>query len=315
MKVWKVRPNLWESALMITFTNRWSLAGCPLESRRCWPAPSGGNPHDKGVHVESWIRHPFVLQRGREHPELDKTKGPDLESGCAWIPATYKEKWTHEKFCLPPALVRDPGPIVARTWGKSLSSSNGTDNDGQNRKDTMKLSLTSRIVISFVLLPGVLLVTVGVLSYRSGRESLKNAAMDEMSSDAIEKEAQIDAWIKEREGDLRQLSSQNDVVNESATLIAAAPASAKARSAHLHLMHEFNPTLASYNSAYIEIYVMEPEGGKVVASTSPAEEGKSKLGHVYFTKGKTDFYLQMPYVSADFKVPLMTEAIPLRAAN
>src|SRR5271165_6561761 len=48
------------------------------------------------------------------------------------------------------------------------------------QRRTMKLRLTSRIVLFFVLLAAVLLTTVGVLSYRSGRESLKAAAISEM---------------------------------------------------------------------------------------------------------------------------------------
>jgi hypothetical protein len=41
----------------------------------------------------------------------------------------------------------------------------------------MKLLLTSRIVLYFVLLATVVLAVVGVLSYRSGNESLKAAAI------------------------------------------------------------------------------------------------------------------------------------------
>jgi hypothetical protein len=59
----------------------------------------------------------------------------------------------------------------------------------------MKLRLTSRIVLYFVLLATVLLAVVGVLSYRSGNESLKAAAISEMLAAAIEKEAALDTWI------------------------------------------------------------------------------------------------------------------------
>jgi len=59
----------------------------------------------------------------------------------------------------------------------------------------MKLRLTSRIVLFFVLLAAALLSTVGVLSYRSGSESLKAAAVSEMLARAIEKEAAVDTWI------------------------------------------------------------------------------------------------------------------------
>ena len=61
--------------------------------------------------------------------------------------------------------------------------------------ETMKLRLTSRIVLFFLLLAAVLLASVGVLSYRSGSESLKAAAISEMVGLAAEKEAALDRWI------------------------------------------------------------------------------------------------------------------------
>jgi PAS domain S-box-containing protein len=179
----------------------------------------------------------------------------------------------------------------------------------------MKLRLTSRIVLYFVLLATVVLAVVGVLSYRSGNESLKAAAISEMLAAAIEKEAALDTWIEERLDDIVQISSPADVAEKAANLVAAAPASEEARSAHAIVLDELEPHLVGHRGAYLELFVMEPAGGKVVASTSPAEEGKFKLGHPYFDNGKTNLYLQAPYHSVEMAAPAMTVAIPLRATN
>jgi PAS domain S-box-containing protein len=179
----------------------------------------------------------------------------------------------------------------------------------------MKLRLTSRIVLYFVLLATVVLAVVGVLSYRSGNESLKAAAISEMLAAAIEKEAALDTWIEERLVDIVQISSPADVAEKAANLVAAAPASEAARSAHAIVLDELEPHLVGHRGAYLELFVMEPAGGKVVASTSPAEEGKFKLGHPCFDNGKTNLYLQAPYRSVEMAAPAMTVAIPLRATN
>jgi CheY-like chemotaxis protein len=81
----------------------------------------------------------------------------------------------------------------------------------------MKLRLTSRIVLFFVLLAAVLLATVGVLSYRSGSESLKAATISEMLATAVEKEATLNAWIEERLDDIGQIANQTDTRYASAT--------------------------------------------------------------------------------------------------
>ena len=179
----------------------------------------------------------------------------------------------------------------------------------------MKLSLTSRIVLFFVLVAAVLLTSVGALSYRSGSESLKAAAKSELLATVIEKEAALDTWFDERLDDLAQIGKDPDLPEAAAALIAAAPASKEARSAYAVLLHKFGPYMASKDAALIELFVMEPQAGKVVVSTSPAEEGKSKLGQPYFEKGKTDIYLQTPYHSGDVTTAEMTEAIPLRMAD
>jgi PAS domain S-box-containing protein len=180
---------------------------------------------------------------------------------------------------------------------------------------TMNLRLTSRIVLFFMLLAAALLATVGVLSYLSASKSLKDAAISEMLAAAIEKEAALDTWIEERLAHLGQIANQADVVEKAANLLAAAPTSEQARSARAILRQEFGAPLTSHRSGFTELFVMEPEGGKVVASTSPAEEGKVKLGHPYFDHAKTQLFLQAPYHSADMAAPGMTAATPLRATD
>ena len=170
----------------------------------------------------------------------------------------------------------------------------------------MKLSLTSRIILSFLLLSAALLATVGVLSYRSGSKSLQADAMAEMLAKAIEKEAALDAWIAERLSDIREISGEADVVEKAARLIAAVPASQEARAAHAILLEELEPPVSHVPSRFTELFVIEAESGKVVASTSPSQEGKVKLGHPYFDQGRTNLYLQPAYYSADTAGPAMT---------
>jgi PAS domain S-box-containing protein len=179
----------------------------------------------------------------------------------------------------------------------------------------MNLRLTSRIVLIFLILATALLASVGGLSYRNGRESLKAAAISEMRAVAVEKEAALDTWIEERLADLSRIATDADLVERTALLMAAAPASGEAVAAHTLLLKELEPHLTGPLAAYTELLVIEPEGGKVMASSNPTEEGKSKIGFDYFDNGKADLYMQAPYHSVDFKAPTITAAVPLRSAN
>ncbi len=176
----------------------------------------------------------------------------------------------------------------------------------------MKLRLTSRILLTLGLLTTVPLAIVGVLSYRSGSESLKEAAISNMLGKAIEKEAGLDMWIEERLDDIRQLAGHVSVAEKADNLITAAAGSEAARSAYALLLQELKPYVTATGSSITELFVMEPESGRVVISTSRAEEGKSKVGHPYFDNSKTDLYLQGPYSPDDIRAAMITVGTPLR---
>jgi PAS domain S-box-containing protein len=180
----------------------------------------------------------------------------------------------------------------------------------------MKPWLTSRIVLIFVLFVALMLATVGVLSYRSGSESLKAAAVSELLAVAIEEEAALDHWIEDRLVDLEQLAAENDLVEKAGMLIAAAPDSEEARAAHALLIQEIRPHMSGANTNFIEVFAVEQASGRVVASTSRAEEGKLKIGRPYFENGKTGPYVQAPYLSPSLAEELtMTAAVPLRSVD
>ncbi len=172
-----------------------------------------------------------------------------------------------------------------------------------------------RIVLFFGLLTAVLLAMVGLLSYRSGTEGLQTAAVTEMLGSAVEKEAALDTWLEERLADLGQIALHPDVVEKTAGLLAATADSDEARAAHDLLVTEFEPHLTGSRAGFLELFVMEPDGGRVVVSTRPAEEGKSKVGHPFFDHAKDALDLHTPYISNDLGAPAMTAAIPLRAVD
>ena len=179
----------------------------------------------------------------------------------------------------------------------------------------MKLRLTFRIVLIFVVVVGALLTAVGVLSYRSGSETLKAAAISKMQAVAIEKEAAVVAWMNGSLSDFGQLANDLDLTERSSLLIAATPGSEERPSTYAAVLRELHPHLSGRHSSYLELFVIEPEGGKVIASTSPAEEGKSKIGYEYFEHGKNGLSLQPPYNSTVLNAPAMTVTAPLRSPD
>lgn len=176
----------------------------------------------------------------------------------------------------------------------------------------MTQSLTTRIILYFVLLTTMVLVLVGTLSYRSGSDSLKDAAISEMLVTAIEKEAALDAWIEERLADLGQIANEGDLAERMSVFSAATADSDARQRAHGLMLKELKPHIGA---GMLELFVIDTKTGKVLISTSPSEEGKLKKGHPYFDQGRKELYLQPTYQSADLGEPAMTAAMPLRATN
>ena len=130
----------------------------------------------------------------------------------------------------------------------------------------MKLRLTSRIVLFFVLLAAVVLTAVAMLSYRNGSQTLKAAAISQMVASALEKEASVDAWMQERLNELVQLANEVDLVEKTANLLAAAHRSAETPSAHALLLEEITPSATGSGSGFTELFVIEPVNGNKKSS-------------------------------------------------
>ncbi|HEX8833074.1 MAG TPA: PAS domain S-box protein, partial [Abditibacteriaceae bacterium] len=171
----------------------------------------------------------------------------------------------------------------------------------------LRLNLTPRITLVFVLFAAILLGVVGWLSYNSGRSALQASATSELLSSAIEKETAINAWIDERRISLELVASPS--LRKKTSILVTTPNTAAGRAAHNDIVAELK---AADDPSVIDWSVLHPITGMVVASMRAAEEGSSKKDDAYFQNGKLDFYVKNPYYSETLKKPGMAVAMPLR---
>ncbi len=175
----------------------------------------------------------------------------------------------------------------------------------------LRLNLTPRITLVFVLFAAALLGGVGLLSYNSGRSTLQAAATSELLSTAIGKETSLNSWVDERLDDLATLSASPALVVDMARL-ALAPATPAGRAAHGRMIGEFR---SSIGPKYLELFVLDARSGRILASTSARQEGRSKKDDPYFVNGKSGPFVKNPYYSATLKAPAMAISAPIRSAQ
>ena len=92
----------------------------------------------------------------------------------------------------------------------------------------LRLRLTPKLTLVFILFAALLLVALGVLAYSSGRSALEAATVSGLLSSAIEKEAELAAWVEERQSDIATLVASPSFLDDLTTLATATSREASA---------------------------------------------------------------------------------------
>jgi PAS domain S-box-containing protein len=175
------------------------------------------------------------------------------------------------------------------------------------------VKLTPRLALVFIVYATVLLGSVGVLAYNSGRDSLRAAAISELQATALEKESALNRWVEEKEIDVVALAANPNVLREAAILLTASTHSAGSSTARDRLVINLQPRVD--NGEFLELSVIHPETGQVLASTSRDQEGKFKEDRPYFVNGRMAPYVQNLYYSITRQSVAMAVSAPLRTAD
>src|ERR1051325_1676102 len=99
------------------------------------------------------------------------------------------------------------------------------------------LRLTPKLTLTFVGFAFVLLVIIGTLAYRSGRDSLEEATFSGLVSTATEKEAGLETWIAEAQNQITNIAESPFIRERLVTL----ESEATAQSAHDDIVGELKP--------------------------------------------------------------------------
>lgn len=176
-------------------------------------------------------------------------------------------------------------------------------------------SLILRISAAFASFAGVLLIGVGLLSYSSGRSALEAAAVSELLSSAIGKEAHIDEWLRNQVADVETLA-HSPALDEAMQVLASAPRNSDAAlRARAVLVAEMMPRTQILTRRHLILAIADAANGELVAATSPELLGKSIAIQPYFVNGLRNSFVQNPHLSQVLNRPTITIGTPIRSAN
>ncbi len=178
----------------------------------------------------------------------------------------------------------------------------------------LRSGITLKFAFVFVLFALLLLASMSVLFYFSGRAALEAATISELRATAIEKEATLDAWIAERKSDTAALA-QSPGLRQDVESFLTAPAGSPAHALAENNVRQELQTRAGPDQVFSEVFILEPAHAQILFSTRREEEGKFREDLPYFIEGRRAPYVQNIYYSFALQGAAMTASAPLRAAN
>ncbi|HSL44768.1 MAG TPA: ATP-binding protein [Anaerolineales bacterium] len=175
------------------------------------------------------------------------------------------------------------------------------------------MKLTPRLAFVFIIYAAALLLTVGVLAYNSGRDSLREATISELQATALEKEAALNEWVEEKQSEITGLAASPTTIREASILLTAFRNAVNNNAARERLVAYLQPRVE--NGEFLDVSMLHPETGEVLASTNPSEVGKFRENRPYFLNGKAGPYVQNLYYSLAIQSVAMTASAPLRSTD
>lgn len=173
------------------------------------------------------------------------------------------------------------------------------------------LGLTPKVTLTFVVFAFMLLMAVGILAYTSGRTSLEQATFSGLTSAAVEKEAALETWISQAQNQIINLS-QSPFIREQVAALTYKSQLTDIESIHDEMVAELTP-LVERQDTFVDLLIIEPITGKIIAATNALEEGTFKEDRPYFINGQKGAYVQNVYFSIGCQCPAMTASAPIRS--
>jgi PAS domain S-box-containing protein len=177
----------------------------------------------------------------------------------------------------------------------------------------MNLKLTPKLTLIFVAFAAILLMAVNAIVYNIGQNTLEAAAIAELESTAAEKVYALNTWADDKQRDIFSLSINPSVANHASLLLGGSLSSSQANQVHDRLVGELQTRVRS--TEFLAVLLLDPQTGKVIVSTDPEEEGKSRSDRTYFQEGKKSGYITPIYYSQELQSPAMTVSMPVRSAD
>jgi len=172
----------------------------------------------------------------------------------------------------------------------------------------------TKLTLLFLGFAALVLAGLSSFAYYSGRSALLDATKTAMLSSAIEKEAALDFWARQRRDEITVLAASAHLADGLGGIASLPADSPGAQEFSRDLLRHLTPWVGAKGDFH-SLMIIEPVHGKVVVASRQAELGAFKENRPYFINGLKAPYLQNPYFSTSLQAPATVVSAPIASPD
>ena len=173
------------------------------------------------------------------------------------------------------------------------------------------MKLRTKILLLFLLISLLPVCATGYLSYRISRKAIEQEAISFLVATNLQKSTRVKHWIADASRQLEFIAGMPILKEQFSRIIHEYDQPDEVHRAYHHeLMSNLLPAIA--RGAFIELFILRPADGLVLASTDSLQEGKIKIDREYFIEGQKGTYIENTFYSMTIQLPTMVISTPIK---
>ncbi len=171
-------------------------------------------------------------------------------------------------------------------------------------------SLMARLVGSFLTVSLLTVGFVAVVAFSEARSELRDAVVDRLQAAAADREDELNRWVHQRRGSLVFLASISELRRDAA-IVATSPSGSKELGSARRRIESLLGSASASLGDLEELFLLSSPGGEVVVSTDPRRVGDYRVNDLFYSRGKSETFIQNVYTSPVTGKPTLTIATPI----
>jgi PAS domain S-box-containing protein len=168
----------------------------------------------------------------------------------------------------------------------------------------------ARLVGSFLTVSLLTVGFVAIVAFSEARTALRDAIIERLQAAAVQREAELNRWVTRRRENLVFLAGISELRRDAEVAGASAWAPAD-RGAARGRIESLLKSASNSLEDLEELFLLSCPGGEVVASTDLRRVGDYRVNDLFYSRGKSETFIQNVYTSPVTGRPALTIATPV----